>query len=187
VAAPTFVQSTLARGPHGCLLGVIAVLLICVVTGAFAWLVGRPFVTNAVESEVDRTITTQVAAIATLPVEPNGEIVVTEAQINESIRSYQGSFDPIKDPRVEIAENEVRVRFKLYGSTSTYRGGLEVHNNHLIVVDERVDGPAGRVLDETDLATILEHQVATLLDRFDLEPVAVHVDDGAITIETRPA
>lgn len=175
------------RGPHGCLLGIIALVLICLAAGSLVWLVGRPLLTTAVEREIDRTVATQVAGIERIPLESTGEIVITEEEINRNLQDYEGSLDPVEDLEVEVVADEVRVRFRLYGSTSTYRGNLDVRGNRLVVVDEHIDGPAGRVLDAGGLATILEDEVAALLDRFDLEPVDVRVRDGAIRIETRPA
>jgi hypothetical protein len=171
-------------GPHGCILGVIAVVMICSLVGGFAWLIGRPLLTDATESEVDEGIATQVAGIEQLPVEPSGELRITEAEINDGIASYGGSFDPVEDPRVEIEDGEISVGFELYGSRSTYRGDLDVRDGRLVVVDARVDGPAGRFLDEDAFAEILEGQFAALMNRFDLVPTDVRVADGVVVIET---
>ncbi len=158
--------------------------MICAVAGGFAWLVGRPLLTNAIEAEVDEGIATRVAGIERLPVEPSGRLRITEAEINERLASYGQSFDPVENPRVQIRAGEISVGFDLYGSRSTYRGDLAVRNGRLVVVDARVDGPAGRFLEEDAFADILEGQFAALMARFDLTPTDVRVADGVLVIET---
>ncbi|MGH2558752.1 MAG: zinc ribbon domain-containing protein [Thermomicrobiales bacterium] len=172
------------RGPHGCILGLVALVMMCAVAGSFAWLVGRPLLNDAIESEVDEGIATQVAGIERLPVAAGGDLRITEEEINEGIASYGESFNPVEDPRVEIRSGEISVGFDLYGSHSTYHGDLDVRDGRLVVVDARVDGPAGRFLDEDAFAEILEEQFAALMARFDLTPTDVRVADGVLVIET---
>jgi ribosomal protein L40E len=180
-----------SRGPHGCILGVIAVILICSVAGAMVWLVGRPLLTNAIESEVDEGIATQVAGIERLPVESTGlsggTLRITEEEINDGIAGQGASFDPVENPQVAIEPGEISIGFDLLGSHSTYRGDLAVRDGRLTVVDARVDGQAGRFLDEDAFAEILEDQFAALLARFDLTPTGVDVGNGVLVIETEEA
>jgi hypothetical protein len=173
------------RGPGGCLLGLLAFLLICVVAAGFAVLVARPYVSGRVRDELDRTLSTQVADLPPITVEAAGQFVVTEREINQNIRLYAAAYDPIEDPVVSITTNEIRVDFDLYGTSSAYHGGLTVRGGRVVVVDPEVEGPAGQVLDAEDLAAVLEEQFAAVMTRSNLRPTRVQLRNNEVVITTR--
>jgi hypothetical protein len=183
-AAPVAPRS---GGPAGCLLGVLAFLIIAVVAGVFAWAVARPMVNDRVQKQLDRGLATQVAAISVPTAQVTGQVTLTEDQINREIAANAGSFDPVKNPRVRVLPNELRVSFDLYGVTSTYRGGLAVNNGKIVVVDPQLSGPAGKILDAGQVADILEAQLASLMERSRVRPTAVRLQDGKMTVTTKRA
>jgi hypothetical protein len=174
-------------GPAGCLLGVLAFLIIAAVAAVFAWAVAKPVVSDRVEKELDRGLSTQVAAIAVPTVQVTGQITLTEAEINKEIAGYAGAFDPVNNLRVRVLPDELRVNFDLYGVTSTYRGGLKVDNGKIVVVNPELSGPAGQVLDAQSVSDILETQLASLMARSRVQPTAVRLQDGKMTVTTRKA
>jgi hypothetical protein len=179
--------ATKSRGPAGCLLGFVAFLIIGAVGAGFVWAVAKPIVSDRVREELDRGIATQVAAIDTPKLQTAGTMTLTEADINREIRALEGSFDPVKNLDVQINPDEISVSFDLYGVTSTYRGGARVENGRIVVVDSELSGPAGQFLNADDVAAILESQLASLMERSDLQPTAVRLRDGEMTVTTKRA
>jgi hypothetical protein len=170
----------------GCVLGLISLLCICSLAGVLLWLVGRPLFTNSIKAQVNQGIATQVADIDQAPVQSSGELIVTEAEINRDVQAYGRALDPLKNPRVTIDADTISIRFDLYGTTTTYQGGLAVRGGKITVTDPKVSGPAGTLLSANDLAEILEKQLAGLLARSSLRPTAVHIQPGRIVIATEP-
>jgi hypothetical protein len=184
-AAP-IVTTRARRGPHGCILGGLAVLLILAVVGAFAYTISKPLVSDRVRDELDKGIATQVAAIDDSPrLASAGQLTLTEDEINTEVKQYAGSYEPVKNVRVRILPEEVRVSFDLYGSTSTLRGGLAVENQRIVVVDPSLSGVAGKFLDEDDIVGVFEAQLASLMNLSSVEPTAVDLGDGELTVTTR--
>jgi len=184
----TFVRAPMKqarRGPHGCLLGGLAVILILAVVSVFAWTVSKPLVSDRVRDELDRGIATQVAAIDGPRLQSAGQLTLTEDEINTEIQRYAGSYDPIENVRVRILPNEVRVTFDLYGSSSTLRGRLTVEEQRIVVVDPSLSGLAGQVLDADDIAEVFEVQLANLMEQSNVEPTVVDLGEGELTVMTR--
>ncbi|MEA2524050.1 MAG: hypothetical protein QOF73_1277 [Thermomicrobiales bacterium] len=174
-------------GPAGCLLGMLAFVIIAAVAGVFAWAIAKPIVNDRVQAELDHGIATQVAAIDVPSLRTAGRITLTEDEINAEIGRFAGSYDPVKNLRFRILPEELRVSFDLYGVTSTYRGGLKVENGRMVVVDPELSGPAGQILDAREIADILETQLASLMDRSDVQPAAVRLREGVLTVTTKRA
>jgi hypothetical protein len=185
-AAPAPV-ATKSRGPGGCLLGFLAFLIIGAVSAVFIWAIAKPIVSDRVQKELDRGIATQVAAIDTPKLQAAGTMTLTEADINREIQGLEGSYDPVKNLDVQIDPDEISVSFDLYGVTSTYRGGAKVEDGQIVVVDPELSGPAGQFLNAEDVAEILETQLASLMERSDLQPTAVRLGDGEMTVTTKRA
>ncbi|HET8521853.1 MAG TPA: LmeA family phospholipid-binding protein [Thermomicrobiales bacterium] len=170
----------------GCVLGLVSLLCICSLVGVLLWLVGRPLFTNSIKAQVSQGIATQVADVDQVPVQSSGEVIVTEAEINQNVQAYQGALGPLKNPRVTIGGETIGVQFDLYGTTTTYRGGLAVHGGKITVTDPKVSGPAGALLSANDLAEILEKQLASVLARSGVRPTSVQIQTGRIVIDTEP-
>jgi hypothetical protein len=170
----------------GCVLGLVSLLCICGIAGLLLWLVGRPLFTNSIKAQVNQGIATQVADVDQVPVQASGEIVVTEAEINQSVDAYQHALEPLKNPQVTIGANAISIHFDLYGTTTTYQGGLAVRGGKLTVTNPKVSGPAGALLSANDLAEILEKQLTSVLTRSGVRPTAVQIQTGRIVIDTEP-
>ncbi|HKG25338.1 MAG TPA: hypothetical protein VKB09_06795 [Thermomicrobiales bacterium] len=176
-----------SRGPGGCVLGLLAFLIIVAVGGLFAWGVAKPMVSDRVRDELDHGLATQVAGIEAPSLGTAGTVTLTEEEINREIGRYAGSYDPVKNVQVRITPDELRVGFDLYGVTSTYRGGVAVENGRIVVVDPELSGPAAQFLSAQDVAGILETQFASLMERSNVQPTAVRLRDGEITVTTKRA
>jgi hypothetical protein len=60
-----------------------------------------------------------------------------------------------------------------------------VENRQIVVVDPSLSGVAGQFLDEDDIVDVFEAQLASLMNLSNVEPTAVELSDGALTVTTR--
>lgn len=175
----------------GCVMALVAFLLICAVAAVLAWVAGgRSAVRDRARTELQQVAATRVSQIAPLTV-PSGTLTVTAAQINDELRTDPTSYAPLSDPRVTITPDRIALAFHLSGFglsglTSTYAGQLAAQQGKLVVVNPTVSGPAGQVLSADDLSTVVENQLNALLDRSGLRATGVQLRDGALTIATAP-
>jgi len=175
----------------GCVMALVAFVLICALVAVFGWLIGgRAFVRDRARTELSNAAATQVQALGPLTV-PSGTLTVTADEINAELRANAASYQPLSDPRVSITPDQIAIHFKLSrfglgGLDSTYTGGLVARAGRLVVVNPAVSGPAGQVLAAGDAATIIEQQLNGLLTQSGLRATGVQLRDGALSIATEP-
>lgn len=172
------------RGPGGCVLGCLGLLLILGVAAALFFFAILPVAREAARDRLRDTVATQVTRIDTLPVLPTGEIVVTEADVNQRIQENIGDFQQVSDPSFNITPDGVSLTVDLLGTSSTYQGGVIVEDGRLVVTDPEVDGAAGQVLPAEDVAGFVEDLLNDLQQRSNVEFTAVDLTDGEMIIET---
>jgi len=172
------------KGPPGCMLGCLALVLIGIVAGFIAWNLVRSSISDRVEDEISVGVTNELQKIDNLPVDTSGQIVLTEAEVNQSVQENAALYKPVENVEVTILADEVRVQFDLYGVSSTFKGDLEVRDGEIRVVDPVLSGAAGQVVDADEIAKIFENETSTLLTRFDLRPDDVLLRKGALIIST---
>jgi hypothetical protein len=185
IKAPAKPVSTPWR-PSGLLLGLVALLLMCVVVGVFGWFAGRPILQDQVQSQVEDAVTVQVAAVGNLPMNATGEIVVTQKQINNSLKQHKKEYEPLKNPTVTLGRGQVKVTVDAYGTTSTYTGGAKIVNGKLVITNPEVSGPAGQVLSANELSKLVEDQFNSLMTKFNRVPTAISLRNGSISVATKP-
>jgi hypothetical protein len=176
------------QGPteaSGGLLGVLAILLILGVVAALGWFAGLPIVRDQLYTQVTEAVSRQVASLDTLSAKSTGEIVVTEKDINDSLRAHEKAYEPLKNATVQIDDGQIAITVDVYGTSSTYTADAKIEKGKLVLVDPTVDGPAGQVLSADELAEIIEGQFNSLMRRFDRTPTAIRLRDGSISIATK--
>jgi predicted RNA-binding Zn-ribbon protein involved in translation (DUF1610 family) len=184
---PTAPSPKTSRGPHGCLLGCLGLLLIGAVAGLLAWGAVRPFVSDQVEEEISIGLSNELRDVERIPVSSSGRISLSEAEINQDLTRNAELYQPVEHVSVTIDPDEIAIRFELYGVSSTYHSGLTVEDGRLVVVDPSLSGPAGRIIDADAIGAVFEREVAELLRRSDLRPTNVRLRDGSIVVVTEPA
>ena len=182
---PPPVQPSPPSGPSGCVLGFLGLLIIAIVAGFFAWSVGRSYVRSRVNDRITSGIVTQVSRIPAVTPPASGKIVITDAEVNAQIKAYSGSLDPIKDPVATIDRSGIHVRFKVYGTTSTFsRLPVAAGGKIVILKPEITGGIAGQFVDANTVASIIEAQLADLLRRSGVTPASITLADGSLTVNT---
>ena len=184
VLAPKSREAARPSGPGGWLLGLIALLIIGGLIAAFGWSLLQPRVEAAVERELGNAIATQVAAVNLAPLSRDTRLVLTEETINVSLAKHADTFEPLSDVRTQITRDGVAVRFSLYGLSSTFEGEPVVRRGRIVISNPVLSGPAGRVMDATEIANILESHLARLMARADVTPTEVRLRDGSLTVIT---
>ena len=190
LARPDPPRAERRRGPAGCFLGALAFLIIAGVAAGFLWLVvARPYLRETARDELREGVAAEVEAIepADLPVLPSGDLTLTEEEIDAHLRANAGAYGPLNDLDVDILPDAIRVRFDLYGTTSTYTGRPEVRDGVLVVADGEIDGAAGQILDPEDVSAIVEEQLTALFARSGRRPTDLRLEDGALTVTTAAA
>jgi zinc-ribbon domain len=185
IKAPEQVEQHPKR-TSGTLLGVIALLLMCVVLGVFGWYAGLPIARDQLETQVTEAVSRQVASINDLPLRTTGEIVLTEEELNQSLEANEKAYEPIENAKVTLDDGLITITVDALGTSSTYTANATIDDGKLVVVDPQVSGPAGQVLSADELATIIEGQFAALMNRFDRTPTAIRIRDGSISVATQP-
>lgn len=164
----------------------IALLLIIAVGGAAAWFAGRPFLSQQLAGNVGGAVDDELEAVAALPVDRAGRITIVERDITASLRGNADAYAPITDPRVALSRNGVRITFTLYGQAHTLTGTLTVVDDRIVLVDPVLAGPAGRLVDVTEVAASTEESIADMFARLDARPVSVKTSDDTLVITTEP-
>lgn len=172
------------RGPGGCVLGCLGLLLILAVAAALFFFAILPVARDATRDRLRDSVATQVTRIDTLPVLPTGELVVTEEDVNRRLRENIGDFRQVSDPRFTIDPNGVALTVDVLRTRSTYRGGVAVEDGRLVVTNPEVDGAAGQVLPADDVAGFVEDLLNDLQVRSDVEFTSVELRNGEMVIKT---
>lgn len=179
------------RGIGGCIMGLIAFGLICVVAAAFVGIViVRPYVRGQVQDQVAQVVATQVVQRLNLHRSPTpvaGTYVIREADVNQELAANANQYDPIKSPHVTIGPEGLTLSFKLYGTTSTYTGQVGVANGRLVLQSMHASGPGSQILSARDVAAIIEQQLNSYVAGAGLQISTVRQTTGALTLTTVPA
>lgn len=173
-------------GPHGCVLGCLALLLIGAVAVVVLWGGIKPLISNRVEDDVAVGIANELRTVDRVEVPANGQIVLSEAEINADLDRYADVYEPLSGVEANVTADGVALSFSLYRVTSTFRGGLAVEDGRIVVTDPELSGIASRAIDIDDVAAIFEREVGDLLDRSGLRPTGVRLREGSIVVTTEP-
>jgi len=178
------------RGPGGCVLGCVGLLLILVVTAGLGFFALLPYAREVTLDGVRDIAATEVMRIGTLPVLPSGELVLTEADVNRQIAANLDQIDGITafgNPVFSIDPSGVTLVVESFGQETSYRAGVDVEGGRLVVTDATADGPAGRILPPDEIADFVEDLSGDLQDNSGVTFTGVTLRDGEMVFTTRPS
>ena len=133
---PILPPVTARRGPSGCLLGALGVVIVGLVAAALVVLVIINATTgNQLRDGLRDVAATEVSQVGPVEIPADGRLVVTEADLNRSIRQYTGDFGAIDDPTVNIAPDGLELNFRAIGVASTWRAGLTAEDGRLVLTE----------------------------------------------------
>ena len=187
---PVGAADTRRRGPGGCVLGCLGLLIVLGVTGVVAAGLLIPFAREATLDGVRDIAATEAMRIGTLPVSPSGELILTEEDVNRQIVANVEQFDrfdPLGTPVFSIDPAGVTLTVATFRQTTTYRGGVAIEDGRLVITDPDVDGPAGSFLPADEIADFVEDLAGDLQDRSGVIFTGVELRQGDMVFSTRPA
>jgi hypothetical protein len=152
-------------------------------------LIVRFYLVDQVETNAHDAIESALADASIAPNPVGGIVVLTEDQINRSIRSNRADYEPLKDLRVRIRPDDVKVAFSIYGVDGSVVGTLDVVDGRIVIVDSALesDVDVDRVLDLEPIADGAENAINEYLAENDLRATDIDLADNTVTITTEPA
>ena len=185
--APPGVDLAPARGgPPGWLLGLFGILLIGAVAVAVLTLVVRPLLADRVESATSDAIVEALAQATLAPDVTAGTVVVTEQEINRTLRANQDDYRPVEDARIQIRRGGIEVTFRVYGVSGSLTGTVAVRSGKVVIADPQMNRVADQLIDVDAIARRAEEAINDLLKRNNLRPTAVTLTNNTLTITTEP-
>ena len=182
---PVLAPGAGSRGPSGCLLGALGVVLIALVGAVLVAVVAYNAATGGQLRDGLRDVAaTEVTQLGPVDVPEDGRLTVSEADVNRSIRRYTDDYGAISDPTFAIAPNGVVLDFSVLGIDSSYRSGLVAEGGQLRLTDPRASGAASRVLGAGDVAGIVEPALNDILRQSGVAATGVELGDGELTVLT---
>jgi hypothetical protein len=191
-AAPPPRSSGHRGGAGGCIMGLIAFSLICVLGVVLAGLaIGRPYLTDAVGDELGRALATEVvrelnAQAGAAGIAP-GTYVIRSDEINAELAANAERFEPIENPRVQIDPDGMEITFEVYGLKGSYQGMVEAEQGQIVVTDIDASGTAAQIISAGDVREIVEVELNRYFANNNLEVERVELGDGTLTVEAVPA
>ncbi len=180
---PVLAPGAGSRGPSGCLLGALGVVLIALVGAVLVAVVAYNAATGGQLRDGLRDVaSTEVTQLGPVDVPEDGRLTVSEADVNRTIRRYTDDYGAISDPTFAIDPNGVVLDFSVLGIDSSYRSGLIAEGGQLRLTDPRASGAASRVLGAGDMAGIVEPALNDILRQSGVTATGVELGDGELTV-----
>jgi hypothetical protein len=159
------------------------------VIAGLALLLTRPQLSAAIGHRIaDLLAPSRETAIAPVPALiaalPNGTITVSEAAINGYLNEIEAAL-PVESVSVRLVSDRVIASVRAYGVTSIVSSGITVQDGRLVMIDPRLEGPLAAMLSVRELTEVLNERLNAEFVRQGRQIVAVHVDNGTLTIVTR--
>jgi hypothetical protein len=173
-------------GPPGWVLGLIGVLMIAGVAIAALILVAKPLINERIESATSDAISTALEQATVVPDAVEGTVVVSEQDVNRTLRANREAYQPVEDARVQIRRSGITVAFTVYGVSGKVTGSVKVRNGRIVITNPKLDGVADQVIDVDRVARNAELAIHAYLVRNNLRPTAVKLDNDTLTITTEP-
>ena len=171
--------------PLGCLFRLLALLLVGALAAVVLWpLLARPYLRDRARDELREGIATEIAVVEPPALPASGELVLTEAALNDELRARAGAFGPISDPRLRITRDELRLTFSLYGTGNAITGRPTVRAGRVHLRDAALDGPAAAILTAEDVTKLVDEQLTNLLRQAGVAPTGIELRDGALSLST---
>jgi hypothetical protein len=166
-------------------LGIVAIMAVAGLVGLLALsnFVIKPMVRDAAVREIQSGVRVDVQdEIETqLDDAPDGDVTVTEAEINEQI-SASDDLGPLNDIGVTLNESGIEVQLRAYGISGAYHVTPRVENGVVVLEDGDVSGPLSLVVPTADLESALNQELAAALQASGYEVDQLALGEGFLTL-----
>jgi hypothetical protein len=143
----------------------------------------KPMVAEQVGDELRPGIQTAVAVEVNSQVGdvPAGEVVVTEAEINQRIEEA-GDLGPLDAATVDLTPEGVRVNLTAWGVSGDYQADLQVNQGSLALEGGSLGGPLALIVPAGELEQAANEAIASALNDLGYQVESVALDEGTITL-----
>jgi hypothetical protein len=166
-------------------LGSFAAMLFVIVVAALIvsnWYI-KPMVKDMAVSDLRDGVQSEVATQieAQLADAPEGEVVITEAEINDRIDAT-GNLGPIDTVDVEITPTGLEVALSAYGLSGDYDAQLIEQDGAVALEGGSLGGPLSFVVPDGDLASAVNAEIAAAIAASGYRVDSVALGDGTMTL-----
>ena len=147
------------------------VVLIILLAGAWVFVL-RPYLHSLAQNQVDSALSNAVNQIdfslisQAPPGVPLPPVKVTEDAINNFyLPLIHNPSSPVQNMHIQIASNQVRLDFTVYGFASDVTGKPTLQNGNLTVTNVSVGGIAGLVMSSDEMTALLNRHLADIQSR----------------------
>ncbi len=172
---------------RGCLFGIGAVLLLCVVTLGLGIFVALPRVRDAVRDSAAEALATEIAVQLPPAATPSAATyVIREDALNANLRQRVAGLDIADEITVTITPAYLQLRLVANERATTYTGRAAAAGGRLEVTDMTADGMYAFFLSASAAASILEDAVNGYLAAQRLQLTDVTLGEGILTLQVQP-
>ena len=174
-------------GITGCLPALVVLLAIAVgiIIGLIIAtnVIVRPRVTDAISNNVGARIETTVAEQVSAELDglPEGEITISEAEINQRI-GERGNLGPVDDLTVNIVPSGVEADLSAYGLSGDYSADVQSQDGQIVLTNGEVGGPLQYLVSEGDITQIASDAINRSLAESGYRVEGVTLHDGEIVL-----
>lgn len=175
---------------RGCILGIGALLLLCVVTLGLGIFVAIPRLRNAVQETAAETLATEIAAQLAIPPSASpvaATYVIREDALNASLRQRTAGLDIAEEITVRLLPDRIQLRLVANNRETTYTGQVAAVDGRLAVTGMTADGMYEFFLSASAAAGVLEDAVNGYLAAQRLRLTSVTLGKGTLTLQVEPA
>ena len=181
---------------RGCLFGCLVTLTVLVFL-TLALVLGvafyfKPLISQQVgealggqlNEQLDQKINEQAGGAGEIPADFSGQVIILESEVNDYLSANPQEIAPLDSASVQFLPGEMRATISAYGASGTARAGIAVADGKVVVVNPRIEGPLGFLIDANQLAESLESRLNSQLGGQRIS--AIEVQAGQIVAQVEP-
>jgi hypothetical protein len=131
---------------------------------------------------IDQKIEDQTGSLGEIPDGFTDTIVVPEADINDYLQQNPQDIAPLESATVRFVPGQMQATVTAYGMSGTASAGITTQNGDIEVVNPKIDGALGFVLDAGQLASTLEASLNSQMDSSGLSVTSAQVEQGQLVL-----
>ncbi|HYF65237.1 MAG TPA: hypothetical protein VD886_20585 [Herpetosiphonaceae bacterium] len=115
-----------------------------------------------------------------IPADFSGQVVILESEVNDYLSANPQELAPLDSASVQFMSGEMRATISAYGAGGTAYAGIAVADGQVVVVNPRIEGPLGFLIDANQLAQALQSRLNSQLTANGQRIGAIEVQPGQI-------
>ncbi|MER3439498.1 MAG: hypothetical protein C4346_18965 [Chloroflexota bacterium] len=172
---------------RGCLFGIGAVLLLCVVTLGLGIFVALPRARDAVRDSAAEALATEIALQLPPVATPSAATyVLREDALNASLRQRVAGLDIADEITVTITPAYLQLRLVANERATTYTGQVAAAGGRLDVTNMTAEGMYEVFLSASTAASLVEEAMNGYLAAQRLQLTDITLGDGILTLQVQP-